>query len=130
MAALAGARGRSAPKADTVKRFAYSEPVQAGDADTVGGLSVAELAALGGTDVVAEEGPVIRFAEAVRRTLASELEANPKVLVFGEDVGVKGGVHLVTEGLQQAVRERACVRYEPLGRRASSGVRSGWRCRG
>ncbi|HEY5219463.1 MAG TPA: transketolase C-terminal domain-containing protein, partial [Gemmatimonadaceae bacterium] len=27
---------------------------------------------------------------------------NPKVLVFGEDVGVKGGVHLVTEGLQKA----------------------------
>jgi 2-oxoisovalerate dehydrogenase E1 component len=26
---------------------------------------------------------------------------NPKVLVFGEDVGVKGGVHLVTEGLQK-----------------------------
>jgi 2-oxoisovalerate dehydrogenase E1 component len=44
---------------------------------------------------------VIRFAEAVRRTLASELEANPKVLVFGEDVGVKGGVHLVTEGLRK-----------------------------
>lgn len=26
---------------------------------------------------------------------------NPKVLVFGEDVGRKGGVHLVTEGLQR-----------------------------
>ena len=26
---------------------------------------------------------------------------NPKVLVFGEDVGRKGGVHLVTEGLQK-----------------------------
>jgi 2-oxoisovalerate dehydrogenase E1 component len=43
----------------------------------------------------------VRFAEAVRRTLAHELEVNPKVLVFGEDVGVKGGVHLVTEGLQK-----------------------------
>jgi 2-oxoisovalerate dehydrogenase E1 component len=99
--ALAAARGRPAPKADTVKRFVYSEPAQAGDAETVGGLSVPELARLGGTDVAAEEGPVIRFAEAVRRTLASELEANPKVLVFGEDVGVKGGVHLVTEGLRK-----------------------------
>jgi 2-oxoisovalerate dehydrogenase E1 component len=29
------------------------------------------------------------------------LDVNPKVLVFGEDVGVKGGVHLVTEGLQK-----------------------------
>lgn len=44
---------------------------------------------------------MVRFAESVRRTLASELAANPKLLVFGEDVGRKGGVHLVTEGLQK-----------------------------
>jgi 2-oxoisovalerate dehydrogenase E1 component len=37
----------------------------------------------------------------VRRTLRHELEVNPKVVVFGEDVGRKGGVHLVTEGLQK-----------------------------
>jgi 2-oxoisovalerate dehydrogenase E1 component len=99
--ALAGARGRVAPNPSTVKRFIYGEPAGAGDADTVGGLSARELAALGGRDVVEEDGPVVRFAEAVRRTLAHELEANPKVLVFGEDVGVKGGVHLVTEGLRK-----------------------------
>jgi len=56
---------------------------------------------LGGTDTPAEEGEMLRFADAVRRTLRSELERNPKVVVFGEDVGVKGGVHLVTEGLQK-----------------------------
>ena len=44
---------------------------------------------------------MLRYADAVRRTLRSELQANPRVLVFGEDVGVKGGVHLVTEGLQK-----------------------------
>jgi 2-oxoisovalerate dehydrogenase E1 component len=48
---------------------------------------------------------VVRFAEAVRRTLRRELEVNPKVLVFGEDVGRKGGVHLVTEGLQRQFGE-------------------------
>ena len=37
---------------------------------------------------------------AIRRVLDQELEANPKVLVFGEDVGPKGGVHAVTLGLQ------------------------------
>ena len=37
----------------------------------------------------------------MRRTLARELEVNPKVVVFGEDVGRKGGVHMVTEGLQK-----------------------------
>ena len=43
----------------------------------------------------------LRVAEAVRRTLRHELDVNPKVIVFGEDVGRKGGVHLVTEGLQR-----------------------------
>jgi 2-oxoisovalerate dehydrogenase E1 component len=33
--------------------------------------------------------------------LRGELEVNPKLLIFGEDVGRKGGVHLVTEGLQR-----------------------------
>jgi 2-oxoisovalerate dehydrogenase E1 component len=100
---LAAARSRPVPDSATVKRFVYAEPV---DRDvehpaTVGGLSATELATLGGTVTRHDEGPMIRFAEAVRRTLAHELEVNPKALVFGEDVGVKGGVHLVTEGLQK-----------------------------
>ncbi len=37
---------------------------------------------------------------AIRRTMASELRANPKLLIFGEDVGLKGGVHAATMGLQ------------------------------
>ena len=44
---------------------------------------------------------MLRYAEAIRRTLRHELAINPKVVVFGEDVGRKGGVHLVTEGLQK-----------------------------
>jgi 2-oxoisovalerate dehydrogenase E1 component len=100
-AALAAARGRPVPDPATVKRFVYAEPEDEGDPATVGGLSAAELKALGGLPTPNEHGPVIRFAEAVRRTLAHELEVNPKALVFGEDVGVKGGVHLVTEGLQK-----------------------------
>ncbi len=39
---------------------------------------------------------------AIRRTLEHELKANPKVLIFGEDVGLKGGVHAATMGLQAA----------------------------
>ena len=38
--------------------------------------------------------------EAVKRTLESEMERNPRILVFGEDVGVKGGVHGATMGMQ------------------------------
>lgn len=42
----------------------------------------------------------INIVEAIRRTLASELEINDKLLVFGEDVGAKGGVHAATMDLQ------------------------------
>ena len=99
--ALEGARARPAPEADTVHRYVYAEPAAPGDAEPLGGLPVADVAALGSTDAPASDGDMVRFAEAVRRTLAHELEVNPRVVVFGEDVGVKGGVHLVTEGLQK-----------------------------
>ncbi len=38
---------------------------------------------------------------AVRRTLEHELAVNPRIVVFGEDVGRKGGVHAATIGLQE-----------------------------
>jgi 2-oxoisovalerate dehydrogenase E1 component len=99
--ALRAARARPAPDPSDVKRFVYAEEVRAGDVTAFGGLTPAERAALPSSDTPAADGDVVRLAEAVRRTLASELAANPKVLVFGEDVGRKGGVHLVTEGLQK-----------------------------
>jgi len=98
--ALEAARARPGPDPVNVARFVYAD--ESPDvADAQGGLSRAERDALAGTDVPAEGGDIVRFAEAVRRTLAHELEVNPKLLVFGEDVGPKGGVHLVTEGLQR-----------------------------
>ncbi len=47
----------------------------------------------------------INMVTAIRRTLEFELKANPKVLVFGEDIGPKGGVHAVTLGLQETFGE-------------------------
>ena len=104
-AALAAARARPVSDPAKVKRFVVAEPLQPGDAEAMGGMSDAERAALGGSEQVDGSGPTLRFAEAVRRTLAHELEVNPKLLAFGEDVGVKGGVHLVTEGLQKRFGE-------------------------
>lgn len=52
------------------------------------------------TDEPRPEGQRINMVTAIRRVLDQELEANPRVLVFGEDVGPKGGVHAVTLGLQ------------------------------
>jgi 2-oxoisovalerate dehydrogenase E1 component len=46
------------------------------------------------------EGARINMLTAIRRTLDVELAANSRMLVFGEDVGPKGGVHGATLGLQ------------------------------
>ena len=102
---LAAARARPAPDPATVDRFLYAEPTQGGDPVACGGLSDGEIATLGGSDTIVESGDPLRLAEAVRRTLRNELRVNPKVVVFGEDVGRKGGVHLVTEGLQREFGE-------------------------
>jgi 2-oxoisovalerate dehydrogenase E1 component len=43
----------------------------------------------------------INMLTAIRRTLDVELATNDRLLVFGEDVGPKGGVHGATLGLQE-----------------------------
>jgi 2-oxoisovalerate dehydrogenase E1 component len=103
-AGVAEARARSDPAASSAKRYVYAEPDESEPA--LGGLTSDERKALGGNDAPNETPDVLRFADAVRRTLRHELEINPKLLVFGEDVGKKGGVHLVTEGLQKQFGER------------------------
>lgn len=95
--AVDAARARPAPNAADVARFVYGDE----EPPVMGGMPAAERERLRGTDVPETGGTVLRFQEAVRRTLDVELAANPRLLVFGEDVGRKGGVHLVTEGLQK-----------------------------
>ena len=58
-----------------------------------------------GTPTPRPEGARINMLTAIRRTLEHELASNPRVLVFGEDVGVKGGVHAATLGLQERFGE-------------------------
>jgi len=99
-AALDAARARPNPDPASVARWIYADD-DANSPEAFGGLSRAERAKLDGTESPVDDEKVVRFAEAVRRTLRHELAVNPKVLVFGEDVGRKGGVHLVTEGLQK-----------------------------
>lgn len=52
------------------------------------------------TDVPRPEGQRINMITAIRRTLDQELARNERVVLFGEDIGPKGGVHGVTLGLQ------------------------------
>jgi 2-oxoisovalerate dehydrogenase E1 component len=53
-----------------------------------------------GTSTPQPSGPRLNLIDAVRRTLEKEMERNPRLLVFGEDVGVKGGVHGATQDMQ------------------------------
>jgi 2-oxoisovalerate dehydrogenase E1 component len=53
-----------------------------------------------GGDTPQPYGPRLNMIDAVRRTLEVELARNPRLLVFGEDVGVKGGVHGATLDMQ------------------------------
>ena len=59
-----------------------------------------EVARLIGEDRRTLENSAPRtLAESINATLAQLLEADPRVMVFGEDVGTKGGVYGVTRGL-------------------------------
>src|SRR5947209_6412236 len=48
-----------------------------------------------------EKANQLTLAESINATLSDALAARPEVLVFGEDVGRKGGVYGVTRGLQR-----------------------------
>ncbi len=50
-------------------------------------------------------GEAINMRNSINRALRQLLEEDPKVLVFGEDVGRLGGVFQVTRGLQEAFGE-------------------------
>lgn len=82
----------------TVTRFLFSS---AGSVPQVGGLAAVGIDLPTGTDTPQPPDPRrINMIEAIRRTLEVELTLNPRLLVFGEDVGLKGGVHAATLGLQ------------------------------
>lgn len=84
---------------------AWHEPKLGSAAEVVAPLAPAHPAAvradaLRGTESP-ENGDPLTLAQAVNQTLAHLLARDPDVLVFGEDVGRKGGVYGVTKGLQQ-----------------------------
>jgi 2-oxoisovalerate dehydrogenase E1 component len=96
-AARREAEARSHPDPATLARFVFSEPDAA---QSRGGLRAAGLPPPPSDSTPHPEGQRINMAAAISRTLAHELGVNPRMLLFGEDVGPKGGVHGVTQGLQ------------------------------
>ena len=99
-AQIADQRPVSAP--EDVTRFVFSETDALQDE---GGLWNGGYAPPRVSDVAKPEGARINMITAIRRVLDNELAVNPRVLIFGEDVGPKGGVHGVTLGLQEKYGE-------------------------
>nr|WP_290667536.1 thiamine pyrophosphate-dependent enzyme [Ardenticatena sp.] len=96
-AAVETVRAWPEPAPGTGTRHVFFE----GEIQQQGGLLPEGIRLPAGTDVPHPDTPVrINLVDAVLRTLQHELRINPRMLVFGEDVGVKGGVHGATRGLQ------------------------------
>ncbi len=91
------------PDAARVKRFIFSERRADGSLEPQqqGGMRAEGLVSPQGSETAASEGLRINMVTAIRRTLEHELAVNPRLVVFGEDVGRKGGVHAATLGLQE-----------------------------
>jgi 2-oxoisovalerate dehydrogenase E1 component len=102
-AALARVELRPPPDATRTTRYAFAETAPGGASETQlqGGLRGEGIEPPAGTSTPTTTGARINMMTAIRRTLEHELAVNPRVLVFGEDVGRKGGVHAATVGLQQ-----------------------------
>lgn len=101
--ALAEVERRPAPDPSQVQRHVFSElrPDGTIDLQQQGGQLADGYTPPAGVTEPRSEGPRINMVTAIRRTLEHELATNPRVLVFGEDVGRKGGVHAATLGLQE-----------------------------
>ena len=84
------------PDPETVLQHVYF----GGEVQLQGGLRPLNTNLPLGSAAPHPQGARINLIEAIRRTLEIEMELNPRVLVFGEDVGVKGGVHSATLGMQ------------------------------
>jgi 2-oxoisovalerate dehydrogenase E1 component len=101
-AALERVRRRPGIDPASATRFVLSSTDARGriDLQLQGGLLPDGVRLPAGEATPRPDGPRLNMVSAIRRTLECELALNPRVLVFGEDVGRKGGVHAATLGLQ------------------------------
>ena len=95
--ALEAAAARPVAPVESVMRNVFSEE---GARQVMGGQWTKGYVPPATSDTSVGAGQRINMVTAIRRTLDHELEINPRVVLFGEDIGPKGGVHAVTLGLQ------------------------------
>jgi 2-oxoisovalerate dehydrogenase E1 component len=91
------------PDSSRATRFVFSETGADGhiELQRQGGLAPEGHAHAPTSTRPQPEPTRINMMTAIRRTLDHELAVNPKLVIFGEDVGPKGGVHAATLGLQE-----------------------------
>jgi 2-oxoisovalerate dehydrogenase E1 component len=101
--ALVRVEQRATPDPARATRYKFTERRDDGSPELQqqGGVRSDGIEPGPGTPVPQPQGPRINMLTAIRRTLEHELAVSPRVLVFGEDVGRKGGVHAATLGLQE-----------------------------
>lgn len=93
-----------APTPESATDFVFADPLRPA---AHGGARANGYTFLTGTTTPDVTDPRrINMVQAVNRVLEVELAHNPRVVVFGEDVGNKGGVHTATVGLQKKFGER------------------------
>ena len=103
-AGLEQALARPQPDTHSIKQFVFTEHDDGGApiVQQCGGLLQSNYKFPISSLTAVPEPTRINLVTAVRRTLEHELKTNPKLVVFGEDVGAKGGVHAATMGLQES----------------------------
>lgn len=97
------------PQASQLKKYCYSENKtgeEKPDLQRKGGLWAENHHFPSSSHQPNHSGKNITIIAAIRHTLDYELKTNPRLLIFGEDVGKKGGVHGVTFGLQKKYGEK------------------------
>lgn len=94
---LAVALRDNEPAGETASAYLFHDMTKV---QKVGGLRAENIALPMGNIIAEQSGPRINLIEAVKRVLDEELSAHKRIVVFGEDVAVKGGVHGATVGLQ------------------------------
>ena len=100
--ALARVEQRSEPDPSRTAAYSFSEHRADGSVEVQaqGGLLSEGIVQPAGSAIAQPEGARINMVTAIRRTLEHALATNSRVVLFGEDVGRKGGVHAATLGLQ------------------------------
>jgi 2-oxoisovalerate dehydrogenase E1 component len=101
--ALKKAKERPVPETHDIQRHVFCETHKDGsfDIQVQGGLAPKGALFPESSETAEPEPTRINMVSAIRRTLDYELSSNNKLLVFGEDVAEKGGVHAVTMGLAE-----------------------------